>query len=757
MSGRKPVFRFGAGGSAKNSKDPQVNFVFQLPGGGASTPGGFNFAPPTTPAATATPSFNFGAGASNSSAPAFGAPTPTTPTAANAPSFSFGQAAKPPPMNFGAASTNQPSAFGSSQPGAFGSQPSTPTAGFGQALPSAPSHAFNFGASTTAPPASSSAFGQNQAMSIKTQAPATSGSPFAANTSQPISAFGMSASSSMQSSPLRRAVSDVSGLNQSSQSSLLNKPGFGAGSPFGNLASNNTPAATSVVSMSASKASAPSFSFGSTTSTSAAPTSTATTAAPATGFSFGSATTPASTPKFEAPKPTGGFSFGAPSTPTASSSATSTSLFSFSKPAESEKKAVTSPFTINTSSEQSKDAPKFSFGKSEPVTSATSAASKPTTPATSTPFNFGTSKPATTPSILTSKPADGGSAAPVFSLTTSTATTTATTSATTASSVPKFSFGSTSDKKADTATTSSTAATSAPTMAPVLAAAPVPSQPSEFSFDKILEQMKVISISMPQEIQFSLANAGMPGKAMGQNALILQSTNFPIDKIEPNTRHSELPDEARNQLDELEKYMKSEMQVCGFLKKNKMVSKAEQIEKVKTDTESMIKQMEGLYSRLKGHAEIIEQLWNGVDYQHRNAVQASEIVDNYKNREHQSRWAFGYGVHNNYFALLSRNFEIRLDRYRQSIAEIEATVISMSKHKAISPKDVTDTIRMQHNSLLHATGRVVEVHEDLDSHKRRYRQYCELFYGQYTNPLPEKTDNQALDLKEHLKPLPSTS
>jgi hypothetical protein len=51
-------------------------------------------------------------------------------------------------------------------------------------------------------------------------------------------------------------------------------------------------------------------------------------------------------------------------------------------------------------------------------------------------------------------------------------------------------------------------------MAPVLAAAPVPSQPSEFSFDKILEQMKVISISMPQEIQFSLANAGMPGKAM---------------------------------------------------------------------------------------------------------------------------------------------------------------------------------------------------------------------------------------------------
>jgi hypothetical protein len=75
----------------------------------------------------------------------------------------------------------------------------------------------------------------------------------------------------------------------------------------------------------------------------------------------------------------------------------------------------------------------------------------------------------------------------------------------------------------------------------------------------------------------------------GQTALILQSTNFPIEKIEPMTRHSELPDEARNQLDEVEKYMKSEMQTCNFLKKNKMSSKAEEIQKIKKDTESMVK------------------------------------------------------------------------------------------------------------------------------------------------------------------------
>lgn len=269
--------------------------------------------------------------------------------------------------------------------------------------------------------------------------------------------------------------------------------------------------------------------------------------------------------------------------------------------------------------------------------------------------------------------------------------------------------------------------------------------------------MKFTSISMPQEIQFSLASAGMPGSLMGQNTMILQTTNIPIDKIEPMTRHSELPDEARNQLDELEKYIKSETQVCDFLKKNKMVSKAEEIQKIKRDAESMIKQMEGLHSRLKAHSEIIEQLWNGVDYQHRNAVQASEIVDNFKKRDNQSRWSFGYGVHNNYFALLARNFEIRLERYRQNIVDIEATISSMSRHKNISPKDVTDTIRLQHDSLLRAAGRVAEVHEDLDIHKRRYKQYYELFYGQVANPLNENSNRRMTDFQEHLRPLPSTS
>ncbi|KAI9286029.1 hypothetical protein BC943DRAFT_24417 [Umbelopsis sp. AD052] len=478
---------------------------------------------------------------------------------------------------------------------------------------------------------------------------------------------------------------------------------------FGGMAATSTPSATIPPSVASAVPSSTSFAFGSTSSgitATAAPATSAMPTASTSGFSFGAsslapaspainastsgfsfgASSPASTPtKTDPPKAIGGFSFGAPSTPSATSSAASKPFFSFTKPAESDTKAT--PATTPTAEPKKTESSAFSFVKSE-----TSAAATTTSTSSAAPtFSFNspsTSKADQTPSLLTSKPADGGSAAKTFSFGTSTATTTPSTTTAT-STAPKFSFGpSTSEKKADSATTTGAATTSA-SAAPAIPTIQVPAQPaqpSEFSFDKILEQMKLTSISMPQEIQFSLANAGMPGKMNGQQAMILQSTTFPFDKIEPITRHSELPDDARNQLDEVEKYMKSEMQVCDFLTKNKMVSKAEQIQRVKKDTESMTKQMEGLYSRLKGHLEIIEQLWNGVDYQHRNVVQASEIVDNYKKLNHQSRWAFGYGVHNNYFALLARNFEIRLERYRQNIVDIEATITSMSRHKNVGPK-----------------------------------------------------------------------
>lgn len=71
--------------------------------------------------------------------------------------------------------------------------------------------------------------------------------------------------------------------------------------------------------------------------------------------------------------------------------------------------------------------------------------------------------------------------------------------------------------------------------------------------------------------------------------------------------------------------------------------------------------------------------------------------------------------------------------------------------------DVTDTMRLQHDSLLRSTGRVVEIHEDLEIHKQRYKQYHELLYGQVVDPLNERSNRPLSDFQEYLQPLPSTS
>jgi hypothetical protein len=67
-------------------------------------------------------------------------------------------------------------------------------------------------------------------------------------------------------------------------------------------------------------------------------------------------------------------------------------------------------------------------------------------------------------------------------------------------------------------------------------------------------------------------------------------------------------------------------------------------------------------------------------------------------------------------------------------------------------------MRLQHDSLLQATGRVVEIHEDLEIHKQRYKQYHELLYGQIAvDPLHERSNRPLSDFQEYLKPLPSAS
>jgi hypothetical protein len=67
----------------------------------------------------------------------------------------------------------------------------------------------------------------------------------------------------------------------------------------------------------------------------------------------------------------------------------------------------------------------------------------------------------------------------------------------------------------------------------------------------------------------------------------VQHTSFRIDNISSSTRFTELPEQAQKELDELEKYIRTESQRCEYIKSHRMPQLIQKMENCKGDTESL--------------------------------------------------------------------------------------------------------------------------------------------------------------------------
>lgn len=68
---------------------------------------------------------------------------------------------------------------------------------------------------------------------------------------------------------------------------------------------------------------------------------------------------------------------------------------------------------------------------------------------------------------------------------------------------------------------------------------------------------------------------------------MVHHTNFRIDNILPSTRFTELPEQAQKELDELEKYVRTEGSRCEYIQKNKVPEHINAMENAKRDTETL--------------------------------------------------------------------------------------------------------------------------------------------------------------------------
>ncbi|KAI9361015.1 hypothetical protein BD770DRAFT_383971 [Pilaira anomala] len=629
---------------------------------------------------------------------AFGTPTSTTAPSSNTTTTTTSQFAFNPPttglssqLSFGSVGSHS-SNISFSAPASTPTNTSAPGISFG--APPPPSTTTT---STTAPTTSSTT------ISFGSPAP-----PANVTTTAPASTTTMNAPTSTSTTGFTFGTSAVSSTPPTTTTTTSSTP----------TTSASTPAAPASV-----------FTFGTRSST--APTTPTTTPSSFTGFG---STTPVSgtTPTSSTDKSTTttttaaaaaattsttGFSFNtAPSIVTSTPSSAST--LSFGKPTTSSDKPTTTGFSLPTATTSTtttaSDKPAstaFSFSSPKPAATTTT-----TTPS----FNFGSSNSSasTTPSISTST-----------TTTTTTTTTTSSSPAMTSTAPPTsslFSLGTT-DKKTDNASSTpftfgSTPATAS--AATATATAPViPNQPNVFSFSKILEDLAKVEAQPPNQMYASLNTSPL---SVLQPNQIVSHTSFRIDNILPSTRFSELPEQAQKELDALEKYVRLEGQRCEYIGNQKVPKHLETIEKSKKGTEVLSQQLDALTCTLKGQMESIEAFYENVKTQLRHANDGCAVIEACKHPGDNARWLFGHSEDEDYFSLLAKQLDRRLEEYKKCIWEIERTAESWSHNRMQSPQDVADIMRAQNQAFLALSSKVAALHENVNLELNHYNQYLRM-------------------------------
>ncbi|KAG0180501.1 hypothetical protein DFQ29_000590 [Apophysomyces sp. BC1021] len=272
-------------------------------------------------------------------------------------------------------------------------------------------------------------------------------------------------------------------------------------------------------------------------------------------------------------------------------------------------------------------------------------------------------------------------------------------SATSAAPVPSFSFGAPTTKKVDGNVTQglSTGVNGVSTANTASSISTNAAKDNLFSLDRTIADMSNAAYQPANQIHASLITPSLAGLQLNQ---IVCHTNFRIDNIMPATRVADLPQQAQQELDEFQRYIRTEIQQCDYMLRDDNANNVKSLDKTGSDATSL--------SNL------------------RYAVDAASVIEACKHPGRTSQWLFGHGVDDDFFNSLATQLQGRVEEYKKCIWEIERTAESWMQNKAQSPDDIARIMRCQNQTFLALSGKVAILHEELQLFKKHYRQYVQM-------------------------------
>ncbi|KAJ3121229.1 hypothetical protein HK098_003889 [Nowakowskiella sp. JEL0407] len=223
------------------------------------------------------------------------------------------------------------------------------------------------------------------------------------------------------------------------------------------------------------------------------------------------------------------------------------------------------------------------------------------------------------------------------------------------------------------------------------------------------------------------------GTGLGTSATSRQPQQAATE-ITNTTKYSQLPENVRKQIDEIEKYIQDQIHILEWITGNQPDS---YISETTKETNQLQVKMKGLRNLLERDGTAINDLKRQIDHFARINDTASRYIERYKISPYNNKLVSGSDITENFFLYVASGLEERIQQYKQNIDELERHITSCTQaqqSQIFSPQVIHDVMKTQHESLLMIASKVAANHDAIERLCEQYQkvepqnQFARSFY-----------------------------
>nr|CAG4638723.1 EOG090X0D34 [Cyclestheria hislopi] len=207
------------------------------------------------------------------------------------------------------------------------------------------------------------------------------------------------------------------------------------------------------------------------------------------------------------------------------------------------------------------------------------------------------------------------------------------------------------------------------------------------------------------------------------------TTSTAQDKTDPKAlKELSVPNEIMQTVEEFKKYVKEQK----TMKEEVSRGSSKALEKVGEEVEALKNLLASLANNIQRHAGLVHKLKHDTQLEIQNAEMAQRTKETASNFQLDNTGPMEYFFH------LVKDFEQRMQLYKQQIEDTERNLLAMDRQQSLTPKELMATMKKLHEAFVSLAGRVHTIHSALQNCKDDYLTYRRRIHGDSTDIFSSK-------------------